>query len=129
MVRSKSKSPKPPAESPSPWQATKKSMARAVPIPPNGNCCLGLAPTFLCPITATPTPWPSAFWGAEAVYETNRVTGMKDYPEPIDLKQVKVYPLADRQSLSCLDKLLVDPEKPPPDVPSEILGAVTQCVR
>jgi len=54
---------------------------------------------------------------------------MKDYPEPIDLKQVKVYPLADRQSLSCLDKLLVDPEKPPPDVPSEILGAVTQCVR
>jgi hypothetical protein len=52
---------------------------------------------------------------------------MKNYPEPIDLKQVRVYPLAERQSLASLDELLVDPEKPPPDSPPSLLQAVSQC--
>ena len=33
---------------------------------------------------------------------------MKEYPEPIDLKKVKVYPLAERQSLSAIDSLLTE---------------------
>ncbi len=38
---------------------------------------------------------------------------MKDYPEPIDVKQVKAYPLAQRESLSQLERILVDPRQPP----------------
>src|ERR1035437_5274096 len=38
---------------------------------------------------------------------------MKKFPEPIDLKHVKVYPLSERQSLSALDQILVDPSQPP----------------
>ena len=53
---------------------------------------------------------------------------MKDYPEPIDLQQVKVYPLATRDSLSSLDKLLIDPQKPPAPVPPASQRAIEQCV-
>jgi hypothetical protein len=38
---------------------------------------------------------------------------MKKFPEPLDLRKVKVYPLAARQSLSAIDQLLVDPGQPP----------------
>jgi len=34
---------------------------------------------------------------------------MNDYPAPLDLKKVRVYPLAERNSLSEIAKLLVDP--------------------
>ena len=40
-------------------------------------------------------------------------TPRKKFPEPLDLRKVKVYPLAERQSLSALDQLLVDPGQPP----------------
>src|SRR5690349_7355895 len=33
---------------------------------------------------------------------------------PLDLKLIRVYPLSQRQSLSPIDKLLVDPAAPPP---------------
>jgi hypothetical protein len=52
---------------------------------------------------------------------------MKQYPEPLDLGKVKVYPLAERRSLSTLDKLLVDPEQPPRSCPPEALAAIGQC--
>src|ERR1019366_5829799 len=38
---------------------------------------------------------------------------MKKFPEPIDLSKVRVYPLAERQSLSALGQVLVDPVQPP----------------
>ncbi len=38
---------------------------------------------------------------------------MKQFPEPLDLRKVKVYPLAERQSLSAIDRILVDPDQPP----------------
>jgi hypothetical protein len=38
---------------------------------------------------------------------------MKSYPEPIDLKQLKVFPLAQRDSLSSIDRLVVDPHLAP----------------
>ena len=37
---------------------------------------------------------------------------MKEFPPGIDLKRVRVYPLAERQSLSAIDPLLVDPHEP-----------------
>jgi hypothetical protein len=52
---------------------------------------------------------------------------MNNYPEPIDLKKVRVYPLADRQSLSTIETLRIDPSKPPPACPPETLAAVAEC--
>jgi hypothetical protein len=37
---------------------------------------------------------------------------MKEFPQSIDLKQLRVYPLQDRQSLSSIDNLLIDPSQP-----------------
>ena len=53
---------------------------------------------------------------------------MKPYPEPLDLKKIKVYPLAQRQSLSSIDKLLIDPEKAPPSCSDEVANAIGECV-
>jgi len=52
---------------------------------------------------------------------------MKPYPEPLDLKRVKVYPLAQRQSLSEISKLLVDPAQPAPRCPAEIEETLEEC--
>jgi len=37
---------------------------------------------------------------------------MNGVPEPIDLKRVRVYPLSRRQSLSSIEKMVIDPAKP-----------------
>jgi len=52
---------------------------------------------------------------------------MKNYPEPIDLRQVKVYPLAQRSSLSSIETLLADPETPPQACDAEALTAIRDC--
>jgi hypothetical protein len=49
--------------------------------------------------------------------------------EPLDLKKVKVYPLAERKSLSSLGKILVDPAKPPPPCPAEIQSSIGDCAK
>lgn len=54
---------------------------------------------------------------------------MNDYPEPIDLSKVKVYPLAERESLSRVDRILVDPGQEPRVCDPEGLEAVAQCAR
>src|SRR5579864_3097924 len=48
---------------------------------------------------------------------------MKSFPEPLDLSRVKVLPLAQRQSLSTLQKILVDP-----DAPARPCSAATQAI-
>ena len=53
---------------------------------------------------------------------------MKDYPEPLDLRRVKVYPLATRRSLSSLERILVDPQQPPSAADAASLNAVRDCV-
>lgn len=52
---------------------------------------------------------------------------MNDYPEPLDLRKVKVYPLAERRSLSTLQKILVDPQRAPRPCESDGASAVLQC--
>src|ERR1043166_3382052 len=37
---------------------------------------------------------------------------MKPFPTPLDLKKLKVYPLAERRSLSSLEKILTAADKP-----------------
>ena len=53
---------------------------------------------------------------------------MSDFPEPLDLSKVKVYPLAERRSLSTLEKILVDPTKPGPPCPAELQASLAGCV-
>ena len=53
---------------------------------------------------------------------------MSDYPEPLDLAKVKVYPLAERRSLSSLEKILVDPAKPAPPCPAALQPQLDGCI-
>ena len=53
---------------------------------------------------------------------------MKTYPEPLDLSKVKVYPLAQRQSLSNIEQLLVEPETSPPSTSGEAQKLIKDCV-
>ena len=52
---------------------------------------------------------------------------MKSYPEPIDLRKIKVFPLAQRESLSSIEKILVRPEQAPAPCDAEITKWVEQC--
>jgi hypothetical protein len=52
---------------------------------------------------------------------------MKDYPEPLDLKKVKAYPLAERRSLSALEQILVDPHQAPRGCGPGTEAAVGDC--
>jgi hypothetical protein len=52
---------------------------------------------------------------------------MSSFPEPLDLKRVKVYPLAERQSLSRLEKILLDPAQPPPPCSAAVAELVRDC--
>ena len=54
---------------------------------------------------------------------------MKHFPKPIDLKRVKVHPLAERKSLSAIEKILVDPKLPPPACPDTILNSIRNCAQ
>src|SRR6266446_5829016 len=54
---------------------------------------------------------------------------VREYPHPIDLSKVRVQPLAERRSLSALEKILVDPTQPPPDCEPEALNAIQDCAR
>ena len=54
---------------------------------------------------------------------------MSDFPEPIDLAKVKVYPLAERRSLNSLDKMLVDPRHSARPCDGESANAVRECVQ
>jgi hypothetical protein len=52
---------------------------------------------------------------------------MKKFPEPIDVKKVKVYPLSARQSLSTRDQILVDPHQPPHACDPATLATIQDC--
>ena len=54
---------------------------------------------------------------------------MKPYPEPLNLTKVRVYPLAQRQSLSSIETLLVDPDLVPPNLDSAAQEAVMDCIQ
>jgi hypothetical protein len=54
---------------------------------------------------------------------------MKELPAPLDLKKVKVLPLAGRESLSPLEKILVDPAQSPPPCSAANLKSIQDCAR
>ncbi|MDW8308101.1 MAG: hypothetical protein RMK20_01860 [Verrucomicrobiales bacterium] len=54
---------------------------------------------------------------------------MKSRATPLDLKRIKVRPLAERRSLSTLEEILVAPDQPPPPCPPEIAAEIRECAR
>ena len=52
---------------------------------------------------------------------------MKPYPEPIDLKKIRVLPLAQRDSLSSIDKILIRPEQAAPACSDEVNKTEQEC--
>lgn len=52
---------------------------------------------------------------------------MKEFPAPLDLKQIKVFPLAQRHSLSSVEDILLDPRAPAPTVPPEMGQRIKEC--
>lgn len=53
---------------------------------------------------------------------------MQQYPAPLDLKKVRVYPLAQRQSLSPIETLLVNPESAPQEIDPATAPLVKECI-
>src|SRR5215471_16335108 len=53
---------------------------------------------------------------------------MNSFPTPLDLGKVKVYPLAERQSLSTLEKIIVHPATQPPPCPAPLQAPLTEAV-
>jgi hypothetical protein len=52
---------------------------------------------------------------------------MKKFPLPLDLKKVRVYPLVERDSEVNIEKILVDPDSPPPSLARNPSRLVKEC--
>lgn len=52
---------------------------------------------------------------------------MREAPKPLDLKRLKVYPLAQRRSLSALEKILIEPASVPSPCSTEIQSIIHDC--
>jgi len=48
---------------------------------------------------------------------------------PLDLRRLKVYPLADRKSMSHIEKILIDPDAPVPPCPDAVRDVLEDCAR
>ena len=53
---------------------------------------------------------------------------MSDFPAPLDLSKVKVYPLAQRRSLSTLEKILINPADATPPCSAELQTSLAGCI-
>lgn len=53
---------------------------------------------------------------------------MKNPPTPLDLQRVKVFPLAQRKTLTTIQEILVDPDQPAPPCSTETLATLRDCV-
>jgi hypothetical protein len=54
---------------------------------------------------------------------------MDPFPQPLDLNKIKVFPLAERASLSSIENILVDPAQTPPSCAPEIATAIRDCAK
>lgn len=52
---------------------------------------------------------------------------MPKYPQPLDLKRLKVYPLASRESMSAVEDILVEPTNDPPAISDALQKSVRLC--
>src|SRR2546425_13130046 len=68
----------------------------------------------------------SAFLTAD-VWKTKCKQLMASFPEPLDLKRLKVFPLAQRKSLSRIEDILVKPDSPPSPCSEAIGSKIRNC--
>lgn len=62
------------------------------------------------------------------VTEHSQIQGnMSDFPAPLDLSKVKVFPLAQRKSLSALEQILINPASPAPPCPARMQPKLNEC--
>src|SRR5207247_370668 len=54
---------------------------------------------------------------------------MTHLPSPLDLKKLKVYPLAERRSKSRLEDILVEPAETPRPCPGPVTKAIHDCAQ
>src|ERR1700729_2545619 len=54
---------------------------------------------------------------------------MKKLPPPLDLKRVRVYPVAERLSEANIDEILVDPDSVPPAPGQNLLPMLRDCAK
>ncbi|PYI81338.1 MAG: hypothetical protein DME26_20075 [Verrucomicrobia bacterium] len=54
---------------------------------------------------------------------------MPDFPQPLDLRRLKVHPLAERLSQSRLEEILVEPDDPPPRCAENIARTIRACAQ
>jgi len=50
-------------------------------------------------------------------------------PQPLDLTQLKVFPLAERRSLTRVEDILVEPDSRPPEASAAVRTAARECAR
>src|SRR5438132_1725797 len=54
---------------------------------------------------------------------------MSHFPSPLDLRNLKVYPLAERLSQSRLEEILVEPGEAPPTCPENVSKIIRDCAQ
>jgi hypothetical protein len=54
---------------------------------------------------------------------------MKEFPAPLDLKKIKVFPLAQRRSLSAIEHVLLDPSAVTPPCPTAMATSIVECAQ
>ena len=93
-----------------PWPATRPTTAPAAWTPGSGSGCWAWAPTWSFPTSATGSS------SLDRILATpqkgiiiERRTGVSWSRPPLDLSRVRVFPLAERRSLTVADEILVDP--------------------
>src|SRR5688572_13523533 len=59
----------------------------------------------------------------------NNPANMSLKSEPLDLLKLKVYPLAQRESLNSIDRTLVDPDQPARPCDAGVEQALQECAR
>ena len=54
---------------------------------------------------------------------------MKRLPKPLDLTKLRVYPLAERQSLTRVEDILIDPDSAPGPLGDSVIKTIRECAR
>ena len=54
---------------------------------------------------------------------------MNPFPTPLDLRKLKVYPLAQRRSMSRIEDILVNPDAAPPPISAVLAKKIEHCAQ
>src|SRR6185369_1028474 len=118
----KSKTRRKLADWPSRWLVTKPTTVPGKWTNGNANVCSASAPISSFPITA--------IWNrCSTAYSLGEILMMKRLPKPLDLTKLRVYPLAERQSLTRVEDILIDPDSTPGPLGDSVIKTIRECAR